>query len=350
LNILLSAGERDDQLQTQASHGLKYAGEVDGESKVVATRIVREEASYPVVTLVVWRHLVTFVDSTATLWSKAGRPRQRFGRAKRTERQGLHARSPVECLTSNVVAAILLPRRRSLISIVVCPVLACTAAAVSVAGWTFVDLVVTMPRYVVPMVGTTLLCLSLGSVAGAEQAVAKPALSAAPGAVAPPVSLPKGYVIGPEDVLSVVFWREKDLSADVVVRPDGKISLPVLNDLPAAGYTPQELAEVVERAAGKFIVGADATVIVKEIHSRKVFVVGEVGKPGAFPLASDMTVLQLIAEAGGLLEHANKKDIVVVRTENGRETRFKFNYNDVLKGKKPAQNLTLQPGDTLLVR
>jgi polysaccharide biosynthesis/export protein len=198
--------------------------------------------------------------------------------------------------------------------------------------------------------GTALLCVAFASPSAARQAVApKEAVSVA-SAASSSVPLPKGYVIGPEDILSVVFWREKDLSVDVVVRPDGKISLPVLNDVQAAGYTPQELADVVERAAGKFIVGADATVIVKEIHSRKVFVVGEVGKPGSVPLASDMTVLQLLAEAGGLLEHANKKDIVIVRNENGRETRFKFNYNDVLKGKKPGQNLRLQPGDTVLVR
>lgn len=196
------------------------------------------------------------------------------------------------------------------------------------------------------------LLLLLASASSAPAQTARPTQPAnAAGATTPAgVPLPAGYVIGPEDILSVVFWREKDWSADVVVRPDGKISLPVLNDVQAAGLTPEQLSTAVEQAAGKYIVGADATVIVKEIHSRKVFVVGEVGKPGSFPLSGDMTVLQALAEAGGLLEHAKKGDIVIVRPVNGREQRFKFDYNDVLKGKKVEQNIRLQPGDTILVR
>jgi polysaccharide export outer membrane protein len=157
-------------------------------------------------------------------------------------------------------------------------------------------------------------------------------------------------VIGTDDILNVVFWRDKDLSADVVVRPDGKISLPMLNDIQAAGFTPEQLSVVVKGTARKYIVDADATVIVKEVRSRKVFVIGEVTKPGPVLLTSEMNVLQLIAEAGGFLEHANKSNVVIVRTENGREQRFKFNYKDVVKGKKVEQNIVLKPGDTILVR
>lgn len=167
-------------------------------------------------------------------------------------------------------------------------------------------------------------------------------------ATAPP--LPPDYVIGAEDILDVVFWREKELSAQVVVRPDGKISLPMLNDVPAAGMTPEQLAVAVEEAATKFVRDPGATVIVREIHSRKVYVIGEVASPGAFPLASEMNVLQVIAEAGGFLEHAKKGDVVIVRTENGRERRYKFNYNDVVRGRKIEQNIRLLPGDTILVR
>jgi polysaccharide export outer membrane protein len=167
--------------------------------------------------------------------------------------------------------------------------------------------------------------------------------------VVPPV-LPKDYVIGVEDLLSVVFWRDKDLSADVVVRPDGKISLPMLNDVPAAGMTPEQLATQVQEAATKFIRDPGATVIVKEIHSRKVFVVGEVNKPGTFMLGSEMNVLQAIAQAGGFLENANKSDIVIVRNENGQEHRYKFNYNDVVRGKNVKQNIKLMPSDTILIR
>ena len=165
-----------------------------------------------------------------------------------------------------------------------------------------------------------------------------------------PLVLPKGYVIGPEDVLSVVVWREKDLSGDVVVRPDGKISLPLLNDVQAAGYTPEQLAEIVEKAAIKYVTDSDTTVIVKQINSRKVFVLGEVGKPGAFPLTSEMNVLQLIASVGGLAEFADKKNVMILRIENGKERRFKFNYNEVIEGKNLQQNIMLQPGDTVLVR
>ena len=124
----------------------------------------------------------------------------------------------------------------------------------------------------------------------------------------------------------------------------------MLNDVRAAGLTPEQLAKDVEGAAGKYITAASVTVIVKEIHSRKVFVVGEVGRPGSIQLGSDMTVLQILAEAGGLLEHAKRSGIAIVRTENGQERRFKFNYNDVVSGKKPEQNIKLQPGDTVIVR
>jgi polysaccharide biosynthesis/export protein len=162
-------------------------------------------------------------------------------------------------------------------------------------------------------------------------------------------AVPVGYVIGAEDVLSIVFWRDKDMSADVVVRPDGKISLPLLNDVVAAGYTPEELRAVLIKGASKFIEDPNATVVVKEIHSRKVFVTGQVGKPATYPLMSDMKVLQMIAHVGGLLEYADSKNIVILRTENGQERRFKFNYNDVVKGKNLQQNITLKPGDTIIV-
>jgi polysaccharide export outer membrane protein len=162
--------------------------------------------------------------------------------------------------------------------------------------------------------------------------------------------LPKGYVIGPEDVLSIVVWRERELSADVIVRPDGKISIPLLNDVQAAGYTPEQLAEIVEKEAVKYVTDSDATVIVKQINSRKVFVIGEVGKPGAFPLTSEMNVLQLIASVGGLNEYADKGNVMILRMENGKERRFRFNYKEVIEGKKLQQNILLQPGDTVLVR
>jgi polysaccharide export outer membrane protein len=176
----------------------------------------------------------------------------------------------------------------------------------------------------------------------------EPAPAAGGGAAA--VAVPGDYIIGPEDILSVVFWREKDLSADVVVRPDGKISLPMLNDVQAEGLTPQQLADVVEKAAVKYVRDPGATVMVKEIRSRKIYVVGEVAKPGEYPMGSDMNVLQALAEAGGLLEHANRRNVAVVRKQKGGEQRFTFNYNDVIRGRNTDQNIQLRPGDTILVR
>jgi polysaccharide export outer membrane protein len=164
--------------------------------------------------------------------------------------------------------------------------------------------------------------------------------------------LPKDYVIGVQDVLNVVFWSasSKDLSAEVLVRPDGKISLPILNDVTAVGMTPEQLAAAITNVATKFVRDPGATVIVRQINSRKVYVVGEVARPGPFPLGGEMNVLQAIAEAGGFLEVAKKGDVVIVRIENGKERRYKFNYNDVVRGKKIEQNIRLLPGDTIVVR
>ena len=165
-----------------------------------------------------------------------------------------------------------------------------------------------------------------------------------------PLTLPKDYVIGVEDVLNVVFWSAKEMSAEVLVRPDGKISLPILNDVPAAGMTPEQLAASIAKIGTKYVRDSGATVIVKAVNSRKIYVVGEVAKPGPFQLGNEMNVMQAIGEAGGFLETAKKGDVVIVRSENGQERRFKFNYNDVVRGKNVQQNIKLLPGDTILVR
>jgi polysaccharide export outer membrane protein len=176
-----------------------------------------------------------------------------------------------------------------------------------------------------------------------------PANSSAAGTVADS-GLPARFVIGVGDVLAITFWRDEKLSRDVLVRPDGKISLPLLNDVTAAGYTPEQLAGALTQAAVKYITEPDVSVVVKEIHSRRVFVVGEVATPGAIALSGEMNVLQLIAMAGGLHEYADKKHILIIRTERGQEKRLKFNYDDVLDGKNTKQNILLQPGDTIVVR
>jgi polysaccharide export outer membrane protein len=187
------------------------------------------------------------------------------------------------------------------------------------------------------------------AVPGSSPAAAAPRGAAAAPRSATSAMLPPRYVIGPEDVLSIVFWRHKDMSADVVVRPDGKISLPLLNDIDAAGLTPEQLNDRLAVAAGRFVQDPTATVVVKEIHSRKVFITGNVAKPGSFPLMGDTTVLQLIALAGGLSEYANSKNIKIMRTENGRAVTFPFDYKAVIKQKHLEQNILLKPNDTVIV-
>jgi polysaccharide export outer membrane protein len=171
----------------------------------------------------------------------------------------------------------------------------------------------------------------------------------APAAVPTGVPVPADYVIGAEDVLTIVFWREKEMTGDVTVRPDGRISLPLVNEIAAAGLTPEQLRAKVTEEADKYIENPTVTVVVKEIHSRKVFITGQVSKPGPYALGCPTTVVQLIAMAGGLQEYAKEKEITIVRTENGRPVSVRFNFADFKKGKNLQQNITLKPGDTIVV-
>jgi polysaccharide export outer membrane protein len=201
----------------------------------------------------------------------------------------------------------------------------------------------------------------LATVAPATAQTAKPAKpavtaqsvpTAAAAAVAPrptdPV-VPPGYLIGTDDVLSIVFWKDKDMSADAQVRPDGRIALPLINEVQAAGLTPEQLREKITEESKKFMEDANVTVVVRQINSRKAFITGEVHKPGPYPLTSATTVLQLISLAGGLREYADSKKIVIMRTVNGKQTSLKFNYKDVVAGKNLTQNIELKPGDTVVV-
>ena len=175
-----------------------------------------------------------------------------------------------------------------------------------------------------------------------------------PANVPPPapagVPTPPDYVIGPDDMLAIVVWRDKDVSTEVMVRPDGKISLPLLNDVQAAGLTPEQLRAAITTAAEKYMESPSVSVIVKAINSRKVFIMGQVNKPGPYVITTPTSVLQLIAIAGGLQEYADSKNIRVMRTDTaGKAESFRFNYKDVAAGKNLAQNITLKPGDTVIV-
>lgn len=157
------------------------------------------------------------------------------------------------------------------------------------------------------------------------------------------------YIIGPDDVLQIVFWREKDLSGEVVVRSDGRISLPLLNDVVAAGRTPEELRTELIAGASPFFADPNATVVVKESRSRKVFITGSVERPGPYVLTGRTTVIQLIAMAGGLKEFADQKNIVVMRGNNGRQVSYTVDYRSLLRRENLEQNFDLVPGDTVLV-
>jgi polysaccharide export outer membrane protein len=172
---------------------------------------------------------------------------------------------------------------------------------------------------------------------------------AAPPTVTGGVKPPADYVIGIDDALEVVYWREKDMSAAVIVRPDGNISLPLVNDILAAGLTPEELRQQVVTAASKFVEDPTVSVVVKAINSRKVYVMGQVAKPGPYPLMDSTSVLQMLATAGGLNEYAKSEKITVVRKENDKEVPHRFNYKNVSEGKSLQQNIELKPGDTIIV-
>lgn len=185
--------------------------------------------------------------------------------------------------------------------------------------------------------------------ARAENTAAPRATPGAATAIASNVPLPTDYVIGPDDQLQLVFWREKDLSVEVTVRPDGMISVPLINDISALGLTPDQLRQRVMDAARRFTQDPAVTVIVKQINSRRVFITGEVEKPGIYPITGPMTVLQLLAIAGGLDEFADAKNVRIMRTENGRRVSYRFDYKAVSAGRNLDQNIDLRPGDTVVV-
>lgn len=157
------------------------------------------------------------------------------------------------------------------------------------------------------------------------------------------------YIIGPQDVLDIDVWKEPELTRTVPVRPDGKISLPLLNDIQAAGLTPAKLADDITAGLKKYVTDPQVTVIVSAINSQRVYILGEVTRAGAYPLLPDMTVLQALSSAGGFTQFANTKKIYVLRDENGKQQKLPFNYKDVINGKDPQQNIILKAGDTVVV-
>lgn len=170
-----------------------------------------------------------------------------------------------------------------------------------------------------------------------------PEVRPAPGAENP------DYLIGAEDMLNVNVWKEPELTQAVPVRPDGNISLPLINDVRAVGLTPMQLAAHITARFKQFLAEPRVTVIVTAINSRRFYILGEVARPGAFPLLPNMTVLQALSTAGGFRDFANPSKIYVLRNENGKATKYPFNYKQVIAGKRVEQDIELKPGDTVVV-
>ena len=186
-----------------------------------------------------------------------------------------------------------------------------------------------------------------GSVHAQETQAGSPLSEPDAAPMRPGVDAPPDFVIGPEDVLSIVFWRDKDMSTQVKVRPDGKISLPLLDEVQAAGLTPAALRAQLLEESKRFFGNPTVSVVVTEINSRKVFITGQVVKPGPYVIVAPTTVLQLISMAGGLKDFADSKNIMIVRRENGRTSSYPFNYKEIRKNL--SQSLELRPGDTVVV-
>jgi polysaccharide biosynthesis/export protein len=177
---------------------------------------------------------------------------------------------------------------------------------------------------------------------------AKPEKAPAAEAQPPAPSVPVDYIIGADDTLKISVWKEPEMSVNLPVRPDGKISMPLLDDVQAAGMTPMQLAGSIRDKLKKYIADPRVTVVVTAMNSQRIYLLGEVNHPGPTPLLSGMTVLQALS-AAGFTQFANLKAIYLLRTQDGQQTKIPFNYKEAIKGRGTQQNLVLKPGDTLVV-
>jgi len=211
------------------------------------------------------------------------------------------------------------------------------------------------------LINTGLLSIALsGSLLGQDSTLgqANRGLQAGNAATSPEApSVPSGnkphdnsFIIGNDDHLAINVWKEPDLSRSIPVRSDGKISLPLVGEVQAAGRTPLQLEEEIATRLKNFMTAPEVTVIVEQINSEKFNILGQVTKPGSYSLATATTVLDAIAAAGGFRDFAKQKSIYILRQNaGGSETRIVFNYKDVIMGKNPGQNIKLQPRDTIVV-
>jgi polysaccharide biosynthesis/export protein len=211
----------------------------------------------------------------------------------------------------------------------------------------------------VPIILAGILLCSLVYVSEARQAQAaqsssqktdpKSANSSTPTTPVAPAAMDNSYKIGPQDVLQIDVWKEPEITRTIPVRPDGKISLPLLNDVQAAGLTAMQLAGIIRDGLTKYLVNPQVTVTVQTINSRRIFITGEMSRTGAVPLLPNMTALQALSTAGGFTPFARMKDIYILRMVDGKQVKYPFHYKDVIKGKRPEENILLQPNDVIVV-
>jgi polysaccharide biosynthesis/export protein len=196
------------------------------------------------------------------------------------------------------------------------------------------------------LVGFLLQGLAMGAPLQQHKNVGQPpAAESAPAAPA----MQDSYVISPGDLLDVQVWKEPDVTKVVPVRPDGKISLPLVNDIQAAGLTATALTANITDALKKYITDPQVTVIVTQVNSQRIYIMGEVARGGTYPLLPGMTVLQGLSDAGGFTPFANTKKIYVLRKVNGKQTKLPFDYKAVINGKRSDENILLQAGDTIVI-
>ena len=160
---------------------------------------------------------------------------------------------------------------------------------------------------------------------------------------------PEEFTIGPEDVLSITVWHEPDLTNKATVRPDGKIGIPLLNDIQASGLTPKQLQEQITEDLKKFLSEPQVSIVVQEIHSQIVYITGAIARPGAYPLGRPLTVMELLVRAGGLADFAKSEEIQIVRKVGNKLNRFRFNYKQFAEGKNYQQDIRLRTGDMVIV-
>ena len=157
------------------------------------------------------------------------------------------------------------------------------------------------------------------------------------------------YLIGANDILNIFVWKDQDLTQDVIVMSDGRITFPMIGEIMARGRTVTELKDDIAEKLKDYVTNPEVTVIVRESRSRRIYVIGMVNQPGQYQLEADMTVLQALTMAGGFTEWADKKYVMIVRREGGKELMYRFNYQEFLSGKDLEQNILLLPNDTIVV-